>query len=137
MGRVGDRPELYEALGLTEHYDAYMSYPARLNSSFLLKKTAATMAFAEDWARHAVYDTISLHHTADQAFFSALAYKYGFLAYNIQAHSVAQFLEFDCHVWAKDPNMVHLMLNSCVPYYEVFRDPSRPENGRGNLAIWV
>ncbi|WP_262690003.1 tetratricopeptide repeat protein [Kordiimonas aestuarii] len=137
IGWMGDRPELYDALGLAQEYDTYMAYPARLNSSFLLKKNAATMAFAEEWALHAVYETISLHHTADQAIFSALAYKYGFYGYNIQADSVAQFLEDSPHVWAKDPNVVHRMVNSCVPYYELFRDPRRPEFWPGNLAICV
>ena len=137
IGYMGDRPELYDALGLADQYDAYMNYPARLNSSFLLKKNAVTMAFAEEWASHAVYDVISLHHTADQAIFSALAYKYGFCAYNIQADSMAQFFDGMYHVWGKDHNAVHRMVNSCVPYYELFRDPRRPEFWPGNLAICV
>lgn len=137
MGWMGNRPELYEALGLMEQYDTYMTYPARLNSSFLLKKNATTVAFAEEWARNSVYENVSLHHTADQAIFSALAYKYGFYGYNIQAHSIAQFLDDAFHLWGKDPNIVHRMLNSCVPYYEIFRDPRRSEFGPGNLAIYI
>lgn len=122
-GWMGDRIGLYEALGIADEYDRYMTLPAIQNSSFLLRKSAVTTAFVEEWVRHSVYETISLHHTVDQAIFSALVYKHGFRAFDLETLSVAQLLEMSPFVWGKDPNMVHRMCNSALPWYETFKDP--------------
>ena len=122
-GWMGDRIGLYEALGIADQYDRYLTLPAIQNSAFLLRKAPDTVAFVEEWVRHSVYDTISLHHTVDQSIFSALVYKHGFHAFDIETLSVAQFLEVSPLFWGKDPNMVHRMCNSALPWYEIFKDP--------------
>lgn len=130
---IGNKPQLYELMGMADRYAELMEQPALLNSSFLLKKGPKAQAFADEWADGCRYELVSLHHSVDQSVFSALVYKHGMRAFDLNQLEVVQLIDGG-HIWGKNHNTVHGIVNRDSDPTRLFVKPGSVQAGPHPLA---